>query len=243
MLKFHWCIQMAILNQNLCYGVRPMQDDDISQAIELDREAFPTQWPHPTYSSLKQELRNRLSHYIVACTSEHIEQRTLSNRDDHLGLWEKFKRFVYQDKFPDIASTHGEYIIGMAGFWLMMNEAHITTIAVREAYRRLGVGERLLISIIDHAIQLKAHIATLEVRTSNELAQALYQKYCFYKTGIRQRYYTDNGEDAYIMTTDVLTTSAFQSSYQQLKKDYEKKWNCTLKENCIIPANKSFGGQ
>jgi ribosomal-protein-alanine N-acetyltransferase len=92
------------------------------------------------------------------------------------------------------------------------------------------------------AIQLNAHIATLEVRTSNELAQVLYQKYDFYKTGIRHRYYTDNGEDAFIMTTDTLTTSEFQSRYQQIKKAYEKKWNCTLTGNCDMPNNKYPGG-
>ena len=98
----------------------------------------------------------------------------------------------------------------------------------REAYRRLGVGERLLISLIDLAMQLNAHIVTLEVRASNELAQELYQKYGFYKTGMRHRYYTDNGEDAFIMSTDTLTLPSFQSNYQKLKKAYEVKWNCSL---------------
>jgi ribosomal-protein-alanine N-acetyltransferase len=234
---------MAILKQNLSYNIRPMQDYDISQAIELDREAFPTQWPHPTYSSFKQELRNRLAHYVVAGKPDHVELHTLESSEEHISLWEKFKRFINQDRLPDIVSPSGEYVIGMAGFWLMMNEAHITTIAVREVYRRLGIGERLLISVIDLAIQLNAHIVTLEVRTSNELAQTLYQKYYFYKTGIRHRYYTDNGEDAFIMTTDTLTTSTFQSNYQQLKRAYEQKWNCIIKGNCYMPVNKSFGGQ
>jgi ribosomal-protein-alanine N-acetyltransferase len=234
---------MAILKQNIAYAIRPMQDYDIPQAIELDHEAFPTQWPHPTYSSFKQELRNRLAHYIVASKPDHIIPQTLENREKHVSFWEKLKRFLSQDELPDIMSPSSEYVVGMVGFWLMMNEAHITTIAVREAYRQMGVGERLLISAIDRAIRLNAHIVTLEVRTSNELAQVLYQKYNFYKTGTRHRYYTDNGEDAFIMTTDILTTPAFQSQYQQLKKAYEKKWNCTLDGNCDTLDNKPFGGQ
>ncbi len=233
---------MATLEQNIYYTIRPMQDNDISQTIELDREAFPTQWPHPTYTSFKQELRNRLAHYIVACKPDNGELQVSESKEANKSFWEKFKHLLNHDQPTYTLSPPKEYVIGMAGFWLMMNEAHITTIAVREAYRRLGVGERLLISLIDLAIQLNAHIATLEVRTSNELAQVLYQKYDFYKTGIRHRYYTDNGEDAFIMTTDTLTTSEFQSRYQQIKKTYEEKWNCTLAGNCDMPNNKYPGG-
>jgi ribosomal-protein-alanine N-acetyltransferase len=121
-------------------------------------------------------------------------------------------------------------VIGIAGFWLMMREAHITTIAVRKHMRRQGIGEQLLISIIEKSIELNAQIVTLEVRISNEYAQLLYQKYGFYKTGTRQRYYTDNGEDAFIMSTDTITTAEFQSDFKKLKHEYEQKWGHIIEQ-------------
>src|SRR4030066_2383865 len=117
-----------------------------------------------------------------------------------------------------------EYLIGIAGFWVMVDEAHITTLAVRDAYRRQGIGEQLLIEIIERAAQLNANVVTLEARVSNKQAQALYQKYGFQKVGVRRAYYTDNGEDAILMTTDSLTSNTFQLYFQQLKQSYTRKW-------------------
>ena len=221
---------MAKLQQNLCYITRPMQDRDIPQAIEIDRQAFPTQWPHPTYLSFKPELRNRLAHYIVASRQIEIVPPVVEEPVANKSFWEKLKHFLNSDQYLDEqgSSLSGEYVIGIAGFWLMAGEAHITTIAVRESHRRQGLGERLLISVIDTAIQLNAQLITLEVRPSNEQAQALYHKYGFYKAGVRNRYYTDNGEDAFIMTTDVITSPYFKSHIHELKKAYEQKWGIFL---------------
>ena len=219
---------MVNLRQELNYTIRPMQDGDIPQVVEIDREAFPTQWPHPTYTSFKQELRNRLAHYIVA--SQQVDfippiEETPNNKN----LWERLKYLLNTDHALDrsLPLSSREYIIGITGFWIMAGEAHITTIAVRNAYQKRGVGEKLLISLIDMAAQLNAQVVTLEVRPSNEQAQALYQKYGFYEVGLRHRYYTDNGEDALIMTTNVISSPFFQSHFLGLKKDYEQKWGNT----------------
>ena len=106
----------------------------------------------------------------------------------------------------------------------MAGEAHITTIGVRQAFQRLGIGELLLISTIDLALSRQAEVMTLEVRLSNRAAQELYQKYGFTKRGIRRGYYTDNREDAVIMTTDTLTSVLFQSQFQLLKRAYVERW-------------------
>jgi len=201
-----------------------MQDMDIPQVIEIDREAFPTQWPHPNYNSFKQELRNQLAHYVVA--SQQVEfMPPIEKTPDNKTLWEKFRNLLNADQ-PFSRSTSlasREYIIGIAGLWIMAGEAHITTIAVRDTYRKQGIGERLLISLIDMSMQLNAQVVTLEVRPSNKQAQNLYQKYGFYEVGLRHRYYTDNGEDALIMTTNVISSPFFQSHFLGLKKDYEQK--------------------
>jgi ribosomal-protein-alanine N-acetyltransferase len=200
-----------------------MQDRDISQALEIDHEAFPTQWPHPTYSSFKQELRNRLACYIVV--TEPIESGIVEQGSDNKGFWQKFLRLFSQDRSPgEEILSQKEYVVGLAGFWVMVDEAHIITLAVRETYHRQGIGERLLIEMIEMAAGLKARMVTLETRVSNKQAQALYDKYGLQTVGVRRAYYTDNGEDALLMTTEPLTSNTFQSHFQQLKQSHMHRW-------------------
>ena len=208
----------------MSYIIRRMQDKDIPQALEIDRESFPTQWPHPTYTSLKQELRNRLARYIVAAEPGNIE--AAKQDDDKKSLWQKLLHLFDHDRFfgEEIPPSPKEHIVGIAGFWVMVDEAHITTLAVRNTCRRQGIGERLLIAIIEMAVQLNATMVTLEVRFSNKQAQALYEKYGFQKVGVRRAYYSDNGEDALLLTTDSLTSSIFQSHFQQLKQAHRHRW-------------------
>lgn len=208
------------------YIIRPMQDRDIAQALEIDREAFPTQWPHPSYSSFKQELRNRLARYIIISEPRQIE--TTVPNEESKSLRQRLLRFFAPDRLSnsneEISASRHEYVVGIAGFWVMVDEAHITTLGVRNAYRRRGIGERLLIEIVDMATELKAHVVTLEVRVSNKEAQALYRKYRFQKVGIRRGYYSDNGEDAVLMTTDPLGSSTFQSQFQMFKGAHRQRW-------------------
>lgn len=93
-----------------------------------------------------------------------------------------------------IMDTHE--LIGYSGFWLVGEEAHITTLAVHPQFRRRSVGERLLINNIFEAKKVKARWLTLEVRVSNEKALSLYFKYGFKSLSVRKSYYQDNGEDA-----------------------------------------------
>ena len=89
----------------------------------------------------------------------------------------------------------------------MVDEAHITTFAIHPAWRRQRIGERLLLAFLDLAIDRRAREATLEVRLSNLPARRLYEKYGFRPVGLRPRYYSDDGEDALIMTTEALTAT------------------------------------
>ncbi|MGD0248952.1 MAG: ribosomal protein S18-alanine N-acetyltransferase [Candidatus Limnocylindrales bacterium] len=103
-----------------------------------------------------------------------------------------------------IVARCGDEIVGFAGMWLLVDEAHVTTFATRQAWRRQGIGERLLLALLDLAVARGAHEATLEVRPSNTAARRLYGKYGFKVVGTRPRYYSDNNEDALIMTTPEL---------------------------------------
>jgi ribosomal-protein-alanine N-acetyltransferase len=104
-----------------------------------------------------------------------------------------------------------ERVVGFAGVWLMVDEAHITTFGVHPDFRRQGVGRRLLLRLADLAMELRARRLTLEVRVSNTAAQGLYRRFGFTISGTRSRYYTDDGEDAYVMTTPDLVRPVMQS--------------------------------
>jgi ribosomal-protein-alanine N-acetyltransferase len=96
----------------------------------------------------------------------------------------------------------------------MLDEAHVTTIAVDPAYRGEGLGELLIVSLLERAMELSANETTLECRVSNHVAQALYRKYTIRDAGIRKRYYSDDGEDALIMTTQPLDSAVFQEVFE-----------------------------
>ncbi len=102
-------------------------------------------------------------------------------------------------------------VCAYSGFWLIGDEAHITTLAVHPDYRRLGLGELMLINNIKSAIKLDAKCMTLEVRVSNEAAQKLYYKYGFKSMGLRRKYYQDNSEDALVLWMEDIRTDEFQS--------------------------------
>ncbi len=93
----------------------------------------------------------------------------------------------------------GLTVAGYAGMWLIMDEAHITNIAVRKEFRGQKLGERLVVELMKTAAFMGAARITLEVRVTNEIAQNLYRKVGFEKAGVRKGYYTDNQEDALIM--------------------------------------------
>ncbi|MPM73692.1 Ribosomal-protein-alanine acetyltransferase [bioreactor metagenome] len=90
-------------------------------------------------------------------------------------------------------------IIGYGGMWVILDEAHITNVAVLPDYRRQGMGQRLLSAMIDQAKAKGAYSMTLEVRVSNIAAKKLYESFGFKESGLRRGYYTDNNEDALIM--------------------------------------------
>lgn len=115
----------------------------------------------------------------------------------------------------------GERVVGYAGMWLMVDEAHITTFAVHPSWRRRRIGERLLLAMLDLAVARRAREATLEVRVSNLAARRLYEKYGFRPVGIRPRYYSDDGEDAIVMTTEPLGSPAMRSRLAALRAALE----------------------
>lgn len=95
-------------------------------------------------------------------------------------------------------------IIGYAGAWLVIDEGHVTNIAVDQAYRGQGIGRLLTTSLMQYAANLGIAYLTLEVRASNLIAQNLYKSLGFIKVSVRKKYYEDNGEDGWLMVCDHL---------------------------------------
>ena len=103
-----------------------------------------------------------------------------------------------------LVARAGERVVGFAGIWTMVDDAHITTFGVHPDWRRQGIGRQLLLNIAELSQSIGARRMTLEVRASNHAAQALYRAFDFDVAGRRPGYYTDDGEDALIMTTPEL---------------------------------------
>ena len=130
---------------------------------------------------------------------------------------------AYQNELESNRLAHylvarvGETVVAYGGMWLMVDEAHITTFAVHPAWRRQRIGERLLVAFLDVAADRGAHEATLEVRLSNLPARKLYEKYGFRPVGLRPRYYSDDNEDALIMTTEPLAEPVMRARIERLR--------------------------
>ena len=116
-----------------------------------------------------------------------------------------------------------EETVAYGGLWMMVDEAHVTTFAVLPQWRRHGVGGRLMVEMMRLARDLNARVMTLEVRLSNAAARALYQQFGFRPVGGRPRYYTDNGEDALIMTTDSLDDPKMLEIMTEMEKRYDSE--------------------
>jgi len=122
-----------------------------------------------------------------------------------------------------VAEDNSGKIIGYCGFWLIFDEAHVTTIAVRPELRNRGLGEYLLQKMIEAGYAKNAKWFTLEVRASNIPAQKLYYKYGFKSIGLRKKYYQDNDEDALIMWTENIWDSKYTTLLDDLKLKLKEK--------------------
>lgn len=213
----------------MSYFIRVMELRDVPQVSEIEREAFPPPWPATNF---RRELTSSsLVNYFVACeeASASMEKdaeievtSTTGLQNSRLELFKSgLKRLFGMRSLPAAPS---QFVLGFAGLWFMTDEAHLSNIAVREAHRRRGTGERLFIATIEHAIERKARFITLEVRASNKAAQALYRKYGLVEVGTRRGYYMDNKEDAVIMTAEAITQPPYLATLQRLKQAHAQRW-------------------
>lgn len=138
---------------------------------------------------------------------EHLDQVVEIEKASFPSPWSR-GAFVYeilQNNFAYyIVARAGEKVVGYAGMWLILDEAHITNVAVHPGYRRNNIGRSLMLEMIRRAAVMGINRMTLEVRPSNAAARHLYATLGFKETGVRKCYYTDTNEDAIIMWKDDL---------------------------------------
>ena len=212
-------------------GLRRLRAEDIEQVIEIEREAFAPLW---LGTSFKRDLNNRYARYLVACQPEDASVEQIAAEPAPMesdaapsdaSLWGRMVRGVRgMVGKPPLAEEKPEDIAGYVGLWFQGNEAHITEIAVREKLRGNGIGELLLIGSIRIAMENGSTVLTLEARVSNFIAQRLYEKYGFKEVGIRKNYYSDNREDAVIMTTSPIHTIEYREKFSQLQETFLGRW-------------------
>jgi ribosomal-protein-alanine N-acetyltransferase len=190
-------------------AIRAMHANDITQVMDIERESFPSMWPQTAY---RRELQNKVARYYVITEQGDQPPAEVSGAP---GLWGTIRRIVGGE-----SEEQEDRVLGFIGIWLLVGEAHIVTVAVREEYRRMGIGERLLIAAIETALEYDQEVLTLEVRKSNDAALLLYQKYGFDRVGLRKRYYTDNNEDAVLMTTPDINAGGFVTRFDALKQQH-----------------------
>ena len=198
------------------FRIERMTLDDLDQVRRIERASFPSTWPRNSYR--REILKNEQARYMVV--------RSDSGRGAN-GDQEK-QRFPLSI-FP-FGRSRLRDVVAYAGLWIMIDEAHITTIAVDPQFRRRGIGELLLVEMAKLAVLAGAVRMTLEVRMSNLSAQALYRKYGFSEGGVRPRYYSDDFEDALIMQVEHVTDDAFGARVEVGEQDLRRRllWSSEL---------------
>ena len=185
-----------------------MTRHDVRAATRLERRAYGRRWPHTPF---KRELRNGSSNYLVAAAPP--------DPDAHRG-WRGALRTLRR-LLPGRHS--GERIVGLAGFWLMADQAHLVTVAVHPRWQRRAIATRLLLSGFELPTEAELASIALEVRASNHGARRLYERLGFSEAGRLPRYYQPDGEDAVVMLSPALDDPAWREQLRRLRAELESR--------------------
>jgi len=189
----------------ITHSVRLMKKEDIPQVSIIETDAFPNLFP-PT--SFRKELQRPISTLMVAISQLNPtgNEGMMNNLTPGMNSQANSYRSAYTGWEPGM-----DFLSGFIFLWKMSREeTHVMSIGTRRSHRRKGIGELLLHSALAKSIHEKVNSLTLEVRVSNTPAIALYEKYELSHRGYRKSYYTDNREDASIMTVDNLQSANYR---------------------------------
>ena len=214
------------MSQPVSAHLRRLEKEDITEVVEIEREAFSSTW---VSSPFRRDVNNRRACYLVACldAADDSWQDEPDPAEDAEEEQSWFSRLAGRLGFGTVPveplPEEEPSIAGYVSVWYQGDEAHITEIAVRETLRGNGIGELLLIGSLRAAREYGSHVMTLEARVSNFIAQRLYEKYSFKSVGIRKGYYSNNREDAVIMTTTPIGTDEYARMFHDLQDQWESK--------------------
>lgn len=189
-------------------ALQPLTSEHLAEAVSLDQRCFGGLW---TESGYQREMESPNSDLLIL-------------------------QPVQMDADGVAAGGNPSSLIGLACAWSILDESHITLLAVDPRYRHQGFGQLLLYTLLVLAYQRGLEWATLEVRISNQAAIGLYQKYGFASVGNRPKYYPD-GEDALILWRSGLQRPEFQSALRQWQQGLDDRlralnWGLSQFPNC-----------
>jgi ribosomal-protein-alanine N-acetyltransferase len=189
-----------------------MQVRDVPAVVDIERASFPSPWPAGAY--IRELEQNALARYVVVREeATDLEPAGVQPRSSWV-----------TDLFRP-AERSQTSIVAYAGMWLMIDEAHVTSVAVRPAHRGRGLGQLLMWGMFDLGASAGARWLTLEVRPTNTVARAMYAGLGFREAGIRPRYYTDNGEDAVIMWSEEIGSTVYSDRIRALEANLNRRFH------------------
>jgi len=193
----------------LPYALMPMQLADVRTVSAIEQVVFSLPW---STSAFTYDLNNNPNaEYLVL---RYLPWTVPEREGKPLG---RSVRRLLRPPRQDPG------LIGYGGLWVVLDEGHICTLAVRPDWRGRGLGEALLAGLIERGRERGAALMTLEVRVSNVVAQNLYLKYGFRVVGRRTGYYSDNREDALIMTTESVASLSYRRTFADLTEELRRR--------------------
>lgn len=218
--------QVVIAAGSGAYTLRVATREDIPSLERLEREAFPGT---EIKTAFQREVDRENGLYLVAvrpgAPMAGPAEASEARRGRIAQLWRRAAALALFERAVGSPSRPArDYIAGVIGVWFVLDECHLVIIATRLEERRRGAGELMLIGAVKAALARRSRVITLEVRASNEAAKALYRKYGFEDAGLRKRYYSDNNEDAVIMTTLPIQSGEYRTRFETLVRDHAARW-------------------
>jgi len=187
--------------------LRDMTDEDLSAVRRVESAAYPDAWSRRTF---EHELRNAFARYLVAIEEggDGSGAQTAQRRG-----WRRW-----------LLGRGGPPLVGFVGVWFMEDQLHIATIAVDPGREGKGFGARLLLECFALAYEAELATIALEVRESNARARALYERFGLTVAGRLKGYYTDDGEDAMVMTSSGLAEPSTRARVATLRRQHRARY-------------------
>jgi ribosomal-protein-alanine N-acetyltransferase len=219
--------------------IQEAQEQQLTEIIEIDQLCFGGWWSRSAY---QRELTSPNSILLTLALEEsaqsNLNSATAIPAKDYLGKTARAERKIEQAEGETsviLEREKGNQIVGIACFWAIVEEAHITLLGIIPEYQRQGLGQLLLYVLLQQAVERKLERATLEVRASNQAAINLYEKFGFRIAGRRKKYYPQTGEDALILWRGGLSQPEFQTDLV----NWEEKISNRLATDYIIELQKT----